>query len=117
TNIAGDKAKVTWGDETKEFTKEQLAAGINLNAEFSKTPFDGQFGKLQNAVGAKQNWETMMIKQWITNFRNLPGEMKEDPKVQGGLVSLREGFLAQWNKLEDNVRKELVPVKHTLKVE
>lgn len=117
TNLAGDKAKVTWGEETKEFTKDQLAAGINLNAEFSKTPFDGQFGKLQNAVGNKQNWETMMIKQWITNFRNLPGEMKEDPKVQAGLASLREGFVNQWTKLEENVRKELVPVKHTLKVE
>ena len=31
---------VTWGEQTKEFTKEQLAAGINLAAEFDKTPFD-----------------------------------------------------------------------------
>jgi hypothetical protein len=33
---------VKWGDETKEFTRQQLEAGINLVAEFSSTPFDGK---------------------------------------------------------------------------
>ena len=58
--------------ESKEFTKEQLTAGVNLAAEFAKTPFDESFQKLQNAVQNKQNFETTLIKQIVTNFRSIP---------------------------------------------
>src|SRR5262245_49795687 len=37
-NLDTPKGVVTWGSQTKEFTKEQLAAGINLAAEFDATP-------------------------------------------------------------------------------
>lgn len=57
------KAEITWGQDTKTFTKEQLAAGVNLAAEFQTNPFSGPYASLWNAVQAKQNFETKQIKQ------------------------------------------------------
>ena len=79
SNLEAAKAKVAWGSETKEFTNEQLSAGINLAAEFSKTPFDAKFAELSNVVAAKQNFETQMIKQIITGFRSYPAESEGRP--------------------------------------
>jgi lysophospholipase L1-like esterase len=115
-NLDTPKAVVTWGEQSKEFTKEQLAAGINLAAEFDQTPFDAQFAELMTAVGAKQNFETTMIKNVITQFRNYPAEVKADPKVQEALKTLVAGFHARQAALDAAAREKLVPVKHTLKV-
>ncbi|HSJ01262.1 MAG TPA: SGNH/GDSL hydrolase family protein [Verrucomicrobium sp.] len=116
-NLDGAKAKVTWGTETKEFTKDQLTQGVNLAAEFSKTPFDGPFMGLLNAVGAKQSYETPMIKGLITNFRNFASDIKEDAEFAAAIETLKKKMLVKQEKLDAEVRTKLVPVKHTLKVE
>lgn len=116
TNLAAPKAKVTWGSETKEFTKQQLTDGINLTAEFTQTPFDGAFQKLVNAIGHKQNFETYMIKQMVTNFRSLPSELKEDAELQAGVKIVRDRLAARQQKLDSEVRAQLTPVKHTIAV-
>ena len=115
-NLDTPKAVVTWGEQSKEFTKEQLAAGINLAAEFDKTPFDAKFAELVAAIGAKQNFETMMIKNVITQFRNYPAEVKADPKVQEALKTLVASFHARQAALDAAAREKLGAVKHTLKV-
>ncbi|MDX1948186.1 MAG: SGNH/GDSL hydrolase family protein [Pirellulaceae bacterium] len=115
-NIESPKAKVTWGDASKEFTKEQLTAGINLAAEFEKTPFDADFAKLIAAVGAKQAFETYMIKSVVTNFRNAPADVKADPEVQAAQKAYAAALLARQQKLDSAARATLVPVKHTLTV-
>jgi hypothetical protein len=115
-NLDASKAKVTWGEASQEFTKEQLAKGINLAAEFSATPFDASFQKLTAAVGAKQALETVMIKQVITGFRGIPGEIRAEPEVTGALKTLTERLLARRQKLEEAVQAQLTPVKHALSV-
>ncbi len=115
--LDADKAKVTWGDQSKEFSKEQLTAGINLAAEFSATPFDPAFQKLVGAIGNKQNFETYMIKQVITNFRSFPNELKEDAELQQALAVVRSRLMARQEKLDSEVRQTLVPVQHTIVVE
>lgn len=117
TGLDSAKAKVTWGSESKEFTREQLTAGVNLAAEFSKTPFDEAFSKLQNAVQAKQNFETQMIKSAITNFRNFAGLAKEDPEIAQATKALDKALHARQAALDKAARQELVPVKHTMVVE
>ncbi len=57
-NLTAPRAKVTWGTEAKEFTREQLEKGINLAAEFPRTPFDEPFAALSAAVADKQAYET-----------------------------------------------------------
>ena len=110
------KAKVTWGSESREFTKEQLAAGINLAAEFTKTPFDESFAKLQGAVAAKQNFETFMIKQIVTDFRSIP-DIATDAEVQQAAGTLTRKLLSRWEQLDKDAHAQLTPVKHTLLVE
>ncbi|QIF01429.1 SGNH/GDSL hydrolase family protein [Roseimicrobium sp. ORNL1] len=116
-NLSAPKAKVTWGKETKEFTKEQLASGINLAAEFSSTPFDSAFSKFSGAVGTKQALETVMIKNLITQFRSFANDVKEDPEFGTALELLKKKMTVKQQNLDTEARKLLVPVKHTLKVE
>jgi lysophospholipase L1-like esterase len=116
TGLGTPKGVVTWGDQTKEFPAEKLAAGINLAAEFEKTPFDAKFTELSNAVAQKQNFETMMIKQIVTNFRSYPADIKADPAVQSALNTLSERLHARQKSLDAAARKTLAPVKHTLTI-
>lgn len=116
-NLEAPKAKVTWGKAAKTFTREQLTAGVNLMEEFEATPFDGSFQKLLGAIAAKQAFETYMIKSVITNFRNIPAEAKEDPEIAAAYKKIGERLLVKHEKLDADVKKLLVPVKHTISVE
>jgi lysophospholipase L1-like esterase len=115
--LTSAKAKVTWGAESKEFTAEQLAAGINLAAEFAKTPFDAAFAGLYSAVATKQGYETPLIKGMITNFRSFADDAKSDPEIGGAISTLKTKLLGKQQKLDAAAHARLVPVKHSLKVE
>ena len=54
--------QVTWGPVSKIYSAEQLKAGINLTEEFAMTPFDDAFARVDQAVAAKQAYETQQIK-------------------------------------------------------
>lgn len=109
-------ATVKWGDVEKKFSREQLAAGINLAAEYSETPFDSAFQKLLDAIAAKQNFETYMIKSIITDFRSLPKELAADAELQKGIEIFRSRLAARQQELDGAVHRNLVPVKHVLRV-
>ena len=117
SNFTASKAKVTWGAESKEFTKEQLSAGINLAAEFTKTPFDTAFFNFMNGVRKKQEFETPMIKGMITNFRNFAEDVSQDPQFAAALETLKKKMLVKQEKLDAADRELLVPVKHRIVIE
>jgi hypothetical protein len=105
--------RVTWGTESKLFSAEQLAQGINLAAEFPSNPFGEAFAKVDAAVTAKQEFETHEMK---TDFR---------PKgVQGpsidAVIAQTEKIVKEDEKTHDQlaaaVRDAFVPVTHTIKV-
>jgi lysophospholipase L1-like esterase len=116
SNIHGDKAKVTWGAETKEFTKEQLSKGVNLAAEFATTPFDSAFKNYMSAVGKKQGFETGMIKDFVTKFRGFGADVKEQPELGAALDAVKKQLGLRQASLDDAARKGLVPVKHTIEI-
>jgi lysophospholipase L1-like esterase len=116
-NLDAAKAKVTWGATSKEFSKEQLATGINLAAEFAKTPFEQAFIALVIAVNNKQAYETPMIKGMVTNFRNFAADAKEDPEFGQALDTLKQKLMSKQKRLDAEARKLVVPVKHVIKVE
>ena len=116
TNFTASKAKVTWGSESREFTKEQLSAGINLAAEFSSTPFDEPFKKVMGAVAAKQAFETGMIKGMITGFRMFQAESQRDPEWKTIFEKLTGKLSSRHKELEADVHKTIAPVKHTLTI-
>lgn len=115
-NLGAAKAKVTWGTASKDFSKEQLEAGVNLAAEFPATPFDGAFTKLVDALGRKQQFETAMIKTLVTNFRQFGNEAKADPELAKAFDTVKARLQARQQQLDTEARKTLAPVKHTLTV-
>ena len=116
-NAKSDKVKVTWGKESKSFTRDQLQKGVNLPAEFKETPFAGAFRNVENAVGAKQNYETPLIKSYHVALRGLQNEAKEDAEIAAAVKLLTERLHAKQQKMVDTVRAAVVPVKHVLKIE
>jgi hypothetical protein len=115
-NLGSEKAQVTWGNATKEFTRAQLESGVNLAAEFLDNPFSEPFQKLDAAVGAKQAFETFAIKQVITNFRYLREMFGDDPELADAVSVLRAKLLARQAQLQTDTRAAVVPVRHTITV-
>lgn len=109
-----DRARVTWGGETLEFDRSALEKGINLAAEFPRTPFDEAFADLMGAVASKQAYETTMIKNLITHFRSLGKEAEADPEFANALQVLRKKTQEKHAKYEANVLKRRKAVEHTL---
>lgn len=104
----GDAANyaVTWGNETRVYTAAQLAAGVNLAADFAVNPFSAAFDKVDAAVAAKQNYETRQIK-----------DLFHGPEGQANLnatVALTETVRAP---LAAAIAQAFVPVTHTIKIE
>jgi lysophospholipase L1-like esterase len=102
---AGQRYKVTWGSESKTFTNDQLARGINLAAEFPCNPFCEAFGKVDAAVAAKQAYETKQIKQ---AFRS--AEAKTDMQ---GVADRTE---KEREPLAGAIKAAFLPVTHTIKI-
>lgn len=115
-NLSAAKAKVTWGTQAREFTKEQLTTGINLAAEFPATPFDGNFESYLNNLSRKQNFETMLIKSLVTNFRYFSEEAKSDNEIAAAFATLRRKLGERQAALDTQSREALKPVQHTLQV-
>jgi len=97
--------KVTWGDESKSFSADQLMKGINLAEEFGKNPFSEAFNKVDNAVEKKQAYETAEIKQ---TFRGA-----EATKDMEATVAKAE---QQREPLVAAIKAAFVPVTHTIKI-
>jgi len=113
-NGSAKQYAVTWGDQKKNFSAEQLAQGINLAAEFPSNPFTEAFAKVDAAVAAKQEFETH--------------EMKTDFRPNGNLRAPIEEVITQTEKvvkddekkhdqLEAAVSAAFVPVTHIIQIE
>ncbi|MBS0211335.1 MAG: SGNH/GDSL hydrolase family protein [Planctomycetes bacterium] len=116
TNLDAPKAQVKWGKETKEFTREQLAEGVNLAAEFDVTPFDASFKKLIDTIGGKQSFETYLIKNLSLTSRTMVGELKSDAAAQSAMQTLMARGVARQQELDEQVHAALGPVKHSLTI-
>lgn len=96
--------RVTWGDKTKTFPADKLAAGVNLADEFEVNPFSEVFARVDTAVAAKQDYETLQIKD---RFRV---EGRVDLEATVALTEKARAVRAA------AIKKALVPVTHTLRL-
>jgi len=96
---------VTWGKETKSFSAQELARGINLAAEFPCNPFCEAFAKVDAAVADKQAYETRQIKQRF----HARGARQNMPAIVEQTESEREPLAAA-------IKAAFVPVTHTIKI-
>lgn len=62
-NLNSPMALVRWGDQSKSFTRDELASGVNLADQFVDNPFSQAFRRVDDAVAAKQAFETVQIKK------------------------------------------------------
>lgn len=97
---------VTWGDASREFSAEELTRGINLAQEFGTNPFSAAFKKVDDAVAAKQAFETEEIKH-----RFHGDEGKADMEGTAARAEQQRAVLVA------TVKSAFVPVTHTVKIE
>ncbi|MBT3595701.1 MAG: SGNH/GDSL hydrolase family protein [Verrucomicrobia bacterium] len=62
-NPSAARYRVYWGAFEKVYSSEALSQGVNLAADFLENPFSEAFKKVDQAVAAKQAYETRQIKQ------------------------------------------------------
>lgn len=110
------RAKVTWGKDSKIFSREALEKGINLAAEFPENPFSEPFRKLDEAVARKQAFETPMIKDVITQFRSMKNLLGDDREAQEAMAKIRERLLEKDASYHLQARAAVAPVRHTIAV-
>ncbi len=105
-NGSAGSYKVTWGDQSRSYTAAELAAGVNLAADFAVNPFSEAFEKVDAAVAAKQNYETRQIKDL---FHGPEGTTYADATA----------FLTEEVRepLVEAVKNAFVPVTHTIQIQ
>ena len=75
--------KVTWGDHSQCYTRDQLEAGINLAAEFLEHPFSPTLRALDTATWHKQVYERNLfgilnVAIWDKHFANQKPEQRRE---------------------------------------
>jgi hypothetical protein len=98
--------RVTWGSQTRTFSSEQLARGVNLAAEFPGNPFCAAFAKVDAAVAAKQAFETTQIKKL---FRS--------PEAKTQMETIAAQSEEKRAPLAAAIKAAFVPVTFTIKIE
>lgn len=105
-NATASNYKVIWGEESKSYSPAELAAGVNLAADFAVNPFSTAFKRVDDAVAAKQAYETTQIKKVFHG-----DEGKADMEAA---VKRTE---AERTPLADAIKTAFVPVKYTIKIQ
>ncbi len=115
-NLGSEKAKVDWGGQSQTFTKAELEKGVNLADKFLQNPFSAYFAKLEAKVSAKEAFETQLIKNWINSFMAMSRSVDNDPEVVEALSKIKLKLLAKHEKISEELRALVAPVKHTITV-
>ncbi len=116
-NAESERVNVTWGKESREFSRAELEERINLAEAFVPNPFNPHFAKVESMARDKENFETQMIKHTITRFAWLKNEFKEDTDVSRSLDNIQERLWAKQQERANDVKAAVVPVKHTIVIE
>lgn len=97
--------QVKWGDQSKTYTAEELAVGVNLAWDYSENPFCDAFDRVDNAVAKKQAYETEQIKKAFHS---------REAKTDFDAVVARTEAIRQ--PLADAIADALLPVVHTIEI-
>ena len=97
---------VIWGNTTNTYTSAQLATGVNLAADFVDNPFCDSFRRVDEAVKAKQEYETKQIKEV---FHGQAG--------QADMAKAVETTEAERAPLAKAIADAMTPVRHTIVIQ
>jgi hypothetical protein len=113
-NAPAKSLKVTWGAQSKIFSAEDLAKGVNLAAEFLDNPFSSQFLLVQRNIAEQQGFETTASQSMLHSLHDWSGIL---PDAQDLFAQVPPKILAKWQSLRDASAAAVVPVKHEIKIE
>jgi hypothetical protein len=105
-NASAMQYNIIWGGVTNTYTSQQLAAGVNLAADFVDNPFCDSFRKVDEAVAAKQAYETLQIQKVFH------GEA-----ARTNMTALVESTEAKRAPLAQAVADALTPVTHAIVIQ
>ncbi len=98
--------EVIWGGDKRIYPAERLADGVNLAADFVLNPFSEPFRRVDDAVKAKQAFETTQIKGIFHG-----PEGKRDMEVAVQRTEVERAPLAA------AVAAAVLPVRHTIRIQ
>ncbi len=103
--MKADKYRVTWGESSREYSAAQLTEGVNLADDFLENPFSKAFKAVDDAVYAKQAYETEQVKKRF-----------HSREADEGFAAIVEETEKVRQPLADAIRAARVPVEHTLSI-
>lgn len=104
-NAPAGNYRVTWGETSKTYSAGNLAAGVNLAADFETNPFSEAFQRVDDAVAKKQAYETRQIK-----------DLFHGPEGRADAAMTAELTEKVRTPLAEAVRTAFVPVRHTIAI-
>lgn len=114
-NLSTPRAAVTWGPTTKEFSRDELAAGVNLAAEFLVNPFSEPFARVLGGVSLKEEKEHHLIKGFLHNLLGAVW-LGEDAEAKAAVDILQQRVVKRLDAAQAEVQAQVVPVKHTITI-
>ncbi|MDZ4658865.1 MAG: SGNH/GDSL hydrolase family protein [Bythopirellula sp.] len=105
TGLSAGNYLLTWGEASQEFSADELAKGINLAEAFAENPFSAAFDRVDEAVAAKQKYETKQIKEI---FHGAAGKAN----LEQAAVETE----AERTPLADAIESAMVPVTHQITI-
>ena len=97
--------RVQWGDTSREYSADELSAGILLAAEFPENPFCSAFDKVDAAVAAKQAFETTQVKKVF-----------HGPRGRADIEKAVVETEAERTPLAEAIAEAMVLVTHTIRI-
>jgi len=104
---------ITWGEQSKQFSADELSNGVNLAEEFLDNPFVESFQKVDTAVKDQQSFEMLMVKSLV---HNIP-QYKLLPDQIACMESLINASIRKQQSLFDTAVNSLTPVTHAIRLE
>lgn len=104
-NTRAARYRVTWGAASRSYAASELNRGVNLAADFPENPFLEAFRRVDEAVAAKQEFETRQVKGEFhgeNGRRDMEGTVRRTEEERARRV--------------DAVRAAMTPVVHTVEV-
>jgi len=106
THAGALQYNVIWGNTTNTYTAVQLAAGVNLAADFADNPFCEAFKRVDEAVAAKEAYETKQIK-----------ELFHGKEARADMAKVVADSEAEHAPLARAVAEAMTPVTHTIVIQ
>lgn len=116
TGLNAPKATVSWGRFKKDFTREQLEAGINLASEFEENPFQDTFFNIAQTVQEKINFDDMLL-HVFTRDQIQAQKLKISGKGAEAFQTAMDELRKLHDTFENRIFARTVPVTHTITVQ